>query len=117
MLKRPWVFAVIYAALSLSTEAAFIVIGRLKVPDDNAILAPIVLTIPPVVTAIVCEHRRPRALATAAISASVLTLVLTLIAGRLTGISTGLTLPVIVRLMAGFGAGLVAGRGAVSIRG
>ena len=54
--------AVIYVIASLLVEAVFIVVGHLKVPQDNAILAPVVLTIPPLLVAWICGYRRPKEL-------------------------------------------------------
>ena len=104
---KPWVLAVVYVALSLAVEAALMVVGRLRVPQDNAILAPVVLTVPPLLAAWATGRRRPRDLVVLAVLLSVLTLVLTLAAGRLTGVKTGLAEPLIVRAVAGFLAGLV----------
>ena len=108
--KQPWALAIIYVIVSLAIEAAAMVIGHLKPPQDNAVLAPIVLTIPPLVAAWLCGYRRPRMLIWTAILLSVLTLLLTAIAGRLTGISTGMVEPILNRVLVGFLAGLIANR-------
>ena len=94
--------AIIYVIASLAVEAVFIVVGHLKVPQDNAILAPVVLTIPPLLVAWICGYRRPKELIAVAVSLSLLTLGLTVIAGALTGISTGMVEPIINRTLAGF---------------
>ncbi|MBU4460729.1 MAG: hypothetical protein KJ579_09185 [Verrucomicrobia bacterium] len=106
-MHKPWVLALVYVALSLAVEAALMIVGRLRVPQDNAILAPVVLTVPPLLAAWATGRRRPRALIVLAVLLSVLTLGLTLIAGRLTGVSTGMAEPLIVRALAGFLAGLI----------
>jgi len=110
MKKKPWVLALIYASISLGIEAAFMIVGHLKVPQHNAILAPIVLTIPPLLTAWICGYRRPKDWVIVAALLSVLTLGLTLLAGRITHVSTGLLEPIIVRSLAGFLAGIIADR-------
>ncbi|MBI5395614.1 MAG: hypothetical protein HZA91_09995 [Verrucomicrobia bacterium] len=111
MRRQPWALAIIYMVVSLAVEAALMVVGHLKVPQDNAILAPVVLTIPPVLAAWICGYRWPKELVLVAIVLSVLTLGLTLLAGRLTGVSTGLLEPIIVRAIAGFLAGSIVNRG------
>jgi hypothetical protein len=123
MRSQPWALPIIYVVVSLAVEAAWMVAGRLQVPQDNAILAPVVLTVPlqvpqdnailapvvltvpPVLAAWICGYRRPKAWIIAAALLSVLTLGFTLLAGRLTGVSTGLVQPIIVRALAGFVAG------------
>jgi hypothetical protein len=105
--EKPWVLALVYVALSLAVEAALMVVGRLRVPQDNAILAPVVLTVPPLLAAWAIGRRRLRELLLLALLLSALTLVLTLAAGRLTGVKTGIVEPLIVRAAAGFLAGLV----------
>lgn len=116
MRKFPWAVALIYTVVSLAVEAATMVIGHLQVPRDTAILAPVVLTVPPVLTAWISGYRRPRELVLTAVLLSVLTLVLTLFAGRLTGISSGMVEPVIVRTLAGLLAGTIAVRRIASIQ-
>lgn len=100
--------ALIYVVTSLAVEAALMIVGRLKVPQHNAILAPVVLTIPPLLVAWICGYCRPKELIFMAGLLSVLTLVLTVIFGRLTGISTGMIEPILVRTLAGFLAGTIA---------
>jgi hypothetical protein len=108
--RKPWALAIIYAAVSLAVEAGLIVVGGLRVPQDNAVIAPIVLTIPPVLAAWIAGYRRPKEWVILALLASALTLGLTLLAGRITGISTGLVEPIIVRTLAGFLAGAITNR-------
>jgi hypothetical protein len=108
--RKPWALAIIYAAVSLAVEAGLIVVGGLRVPEDNAVIAPIVLTIPPVLAAWIAGYRRPKEWIILAILASVLTLGLTLLACRITGISTGLAEPIVVRTLAGFLAGTITNR-------
>ena len=110
MRRQPWVFAIAYVVVSLAVEAALIVFGRLRVPQDNAILAPVVLTVPPMLTAWICGYRRPKEFIIVAVLAGVMTLLLTAVAGRLTGISTGLAEPIVVRTIAGFFSGIISSR-------
>jgi len=108
MRRKPWAMAIIYVAVSLAVEAALMVVGHLKVPQHNAILAPVVLTIPPLLVAWICGYRRPKELVAVAVLLSVLTLGLTVTFGRITGVSTGMLEPIIVRTLAGFIAGMIA---------
>ncbi len=109
-MRKPWVLALVYVALSLAVEAALMIFGRLRVPQDNAILAPVVLTVPPLLAAWATGCRRPRALIVLAVLLSVLTLGLTSVGGRITGVSTGMAEPLIVRALAGLLAGLIFNR-------
>jgi hypothetical protein len=102
--------ALIYVVVSLAVEAALMVAGHLKVPQHNFILAPVVLTVPPLLVAWICGYRRPKELIAVAILLSVLTLALTAIGGKLTGVSTGMTEPIIVRSLAGFLAAIIAAK-------
>jgi hypothetical protein len=108
--KQPWFLAILYVVTSLLIEAAAMIIGHLRPPQDNAILAPIVLTIPPVLAAWLCGYRRPKEWAAVAVLLSVLTLVITIVAGKITGISTGMIEPIIDRVLAGFLAGAIVNR-------
>ncbi len=108
--RQAWALAVVYVVVSLAIEAALMIFGHLKVPRDNVILAPVVLTIPPVLVAWLCGYRRPRELVTVAVWLSGLTLLLTVLANRITGVKTGLLEPIFIRLLAGFLAGLIANR-------
>jgi len=108
--KKSWAVALIYVGLSLGLEAALIVFGGLRVPRDNAILAPVVLTLPPLLTAWLSGFRWPGEFIALAMGLAVLTLVLTLLFGRLTGVSTGLVEPLLVRSLAGFLASVLANR-------
>ena len=106
--RRACMFALIYTGLSLAVEIVLIVVFRLHVPRDNAVVAPVVLTVPPILTALVCGYRSLKPLALAAIAASVLTLGATMIVVRLTGKSTGLFEPIVSRSLAGALAGWLA---------
>ena len=108
--RKPWAVALIYVGVSLVLEAALIVVGGLRVPRDNAILAPVVLTLPPLLTGLTCGYRWPKGVLILAGCLAVLTLGLTLLVGKLTGISTGLVEPLVVRSLAGFLAGVITNR-------
>ena len=108
MKKQPWILAGVYVAVSLAVEAALMVFGHLKVPQHNAILAPVVLSVPPLLVAWICGYRRPKELMAVAVLLSVLTLGLTVLLGRLSGVSTGMLEPILVRTLAGFLAGTLA---------
>ena len=110
MKRQPWALAIVYVIVSLAVEAIVMIVGHLKAPQHNAILAPVVLTIPPLLAAWICGYHRPRELVIVALLLSVATLVLTVTLGKLTGISTGMAEPVLVRALSGFLAGLIANR-------
>ena len=108
--KRPWALAIVYVVVSLVVEAGMMIIGHLRVPQDNAILAPVVMTVPPVLAAWLGGYRRLREWIMAAVLLSVLTFLITAAFGRVTGIHTGLLEPIINRALAGFLAGVIANR-------
>lgn len=108
--RPPWLFAVIYTAISMVTEIILIVVFRLKIPEDNVIIAPIILTIPPLLAARVAGYRMGRGLCLLAILTAVLTLAVTLIVTHFTGVSTGLREPLINRPVAAFLAAIIANR-------
>ena len=100
--RRTWAFAVIYMVLSMVVEIALIAIVGLKIPKDNAIIAPILLTLSPVLAALITGYRRPKEFFLLILLTVVLTLFMVLVFGRLTGISTGLLAPIVIRSLAGF---------------
>src|SRR5262245_44191218 len=101
--RKPWAFAVLYMGLSMGLEIVLIVVFRLRVPEDNKVIAPILLTIPPALAASCSGYRRPlKSFLTVAALAAILTLVLTLAVNRLTGVTTGVVEPIFNRLAAGW---------------
>ncbi len=101
--RRPWAFALLYVGLSLAVEILLIVVVGWRVPEDNARIAPILLTVPPSLAAILSGYRRtPGMVLMVALLAAALTLVITLSVNRLTGINTGLLEPIINRSVAGW---------------
>lgn len=109
--RQPWAFAILYVALSMAIEIVLMVVFRLKVPADNARIAPILLTVPPILAAGISGFRRPlRDFWTVALLSAVLTLVVTIVVTRLTGINTGLAEPIFNRSLAGLLAALVTNR-------
>jgi hypothetical protein len=100
-LKRPLVFGATFMALSMAIEIVLIVVGRLRVPDDDATIAPILLIVSPLAAAVICGYRRPAALLTIAVLTVVLTIAAVGVVGRLTGISTGIAAPIVLRTVAG----------------
>jgi hypothetical protein len=108
--KRPWFFAIIYLVLSLGIEASLIVFGGLRVPADNAKIAPIILTIPPVLAALFGGYIGLGEFLAVVFLTSLLTLILTLTFIRITGISTGFIEPIINRSIAGFLAAMITNR-------
>ncbi len=55
--RKPWIFAITYVVLSLGVEAALIIFGGLRVPENNAQIAPVILTIPPILAALIVGYR------------------------------------------------------------
>lgn len=108
--KPPWAFALIYTALSMATEIVLIVIFRLKVPQNNAIIAPIILVIPPLLAAWIAGYRSRKELAVLAVLTAVLTVIVTVTVTHFTGVSIGLREPLINRPIAGFLAAVIAGK-------
>jgi hypothetical protein len=109
--RKPWAFAVLYTVLSLAVEIVLIVAMRLKVPEDNAVIAPIILTLPPLLAALLSGYRRPFSLLfRLAVLTSILTLLITLVVTRISGVSTGLAEPVFNRSIAGWLAATIINR-------
>ena len=106
----PWAFALIYTALSMATEILLLVVFRLKIPEHNFIIAPIILTIPPITAAWIARYRSPRELGILAALTTVMTLVVTLTVTHFTGINTGLLEPLINRPVASFLAAIIANK-------
>lgn len=106
-MKPPWAFALIYTALSMATEIVLIVIFRMKIPQDNGIIAPIILTLPPLAAAWIAGYRYRSGLITLAILTAILTVIVTLTVTHFTGVSTGLREPLINRPIAGFLAAII----------
>ena len=92
-------------ALSMAIEIVLLVIVRLRIPQDNAIIAPILLIVSPLAAALICGYRRPKELIVAAVATVFLTLVFVMAFGRITGISTGIAPPIVLRTLAGCLAG------------
>jgi hypothetical protein len=102
-----WLYALLYTLVSMATEIALMVVFRLKVPRDNFIIAPIILTIPPLLAAWFAGYRAPREFTVLAGLTAVLTVVVTLTITHFTGVSTGLREPLINRPIAAILAALL----------
>ena len=101
--RRPLAFAVFYMSVSLLVEIVLMVGLGLKVPQDNARIAPVLLTLAPALAAGLSGFRRPfKDFLTVAALASILTLLVTIVVSRLSGISTGLAEPIFNRSVAGW---------------
>ena len=109
-LKQPLAYGTIYMALSMSIEIVLLVVVRLKIPQDNAIIAPTLLIVSPVAAALICGYRRPKSLILVAATTVFLTLAFVMVFGHLTGISTGIVPPVVLRTLAGMAAGALTNR-------
>jgi hypothetical protein len=110
MWRRASLFTLLYVAISLGIEGSLIILGGLRVPQDNATIAPIILTLPPIFAALLAGYRRRREFIVIVILTAVLTQAITLLYIRLTGISTGLIEPLINRSLAGFLAATITNR-------
>ena len=100
--RSPWSFAALYTGVSLAVEIVLIVVVGWKVPEDNARIAPVLLTIPPLLAGGFSGYRRPLGVfLTVAALAALLTLTITLVVTRLSGVSTGLAEPILNRAIAG----------------
>lgn len=106
----PWAFALVYTGLSMATEIILIVIFRLKIPEQNAIIAPIILIIPPLLAAWIARYRSWRELGILAALTAVLTIVVTLTVTHFTKVNTGLLEPLINRPIASFLAAIIANK-------
>jgi hypothetical protein len=108
--RRTWAFGVIYMALSIAVEVLLIAVAGLKVPDDNAILAPVLLAVSPVLAALIAGYRRPAECLLVMLLTIALTVFFVVVFGRVTGISTGLLAPILIRSLAGLLAALITSR-------
>jgi uncharacterized membrane protein len=108
--RKAWAFAIIYLALSLGFEASLIIFGGLRVPEDNATIAPLILTIPPILAILLAGYRKPKEFVVLVVLTVVLTVAVTLTVNKLSGISTGLLEPIINRSVAGFLAATITNR-------
>ena len=108
--RTAWAFAVIYMVLSLGVEASLIIFGGLRVPEDNAKIAPVILVLPPILAALLAGYRGRKEFIILVVLTAVFTVAVTLTVNRITGISTGLVEPMINRSIAGFLAAVVTNR-------
>lgn len=117
MIKRrpPWVFGLVFMALSMVIEIALLVVGRLRIPQDNAIIAPIILTLSPVAAAWFCRYRRAREILLLSCLAVFFTLLLVLVFSRVTHITTGVLPPIFLRTAAGWLAAAIVNRRVASL--
>ena len=106
----PWAFALIYTALSMATEILLIVVFRLKIPADNATIAPIILILPPIAAAWIARYRSAKELVILAVLTALLTIVVTLTVTHFTKVTTGLLEPLINRPIAAFLAAIIANK-------
>jgi hypothetical protein len=109
-LSHPVAFGLIYMALSMAIEIALLVVGRLKIPDDNAVIAPTLLIVSPVAAALLCGYRTPKAVISVGVPTVLLTILFVMVFSRITGISTGVGPPIVLRTLAGSLAAALPGR-------
>ncbi|MDO8543616.1 MAG: hypothetical protein Q7S40_24505 [Opitutaceae bacterium] len=108
--RSPWLFAILYTALSIAIEIVLIVVFRLKVPQHNAIIAPIILTLPPMLAVWIAGYRSRKQFVVLAGLTALLSVIVTLTVTHFTGVSTGLREPLINRPIAGFLAAVMVNR-------
>ena len=108
--RSPWVFGLAFMAVSMVIEIALLVVCRLRIPQDNAIIATILLTASPVIASWVCHYRRIRELLLLSGLAVLFTLGFVLGFSRLTGITTGILPPIFIRTAAGLMAAMIVNR-------
>ena len=108
--KPPWLYAILYTALSMATEIVLIVVFRLKIPQHNAIIAPIILTLPPMLAAWIAGYRTRKEFLLLSGLTAVLTVIVTLTVTHSTGVSTGLREPLINRPIAAVLAAVIANK-------
>lgn len=114
--RNIWVYTVVYTVLSLGTEIVLILFVGLKVNRDNALIWPVILTIPPVLATWICGYRWPKEFVTLVVLTSVLTFVITQLVIKVTGISTGVIEGMINRAVPGFLAAAITKRVAAKTR-
>jgi len=100
-MKQTLIYTISYVIFSLAFEASLIAFGGLRIPADNAIIAPLILTIPPAVLAIAFSQKRARRFFLLFLFTIVFTLIITQFFVALTGISTGFFEPIVNRGLAG----------------
>lgn len=108
--RPPWQYAILYTALSMAIEIVLIVVFRLKVPQHNTIIAPIILILPPMLAAWIAGYRSRKEFLVLAGLTAVLTVIVTLTVTHFTGVSTGLREPLINRPIAAFLAAVMANK-------
>jgi hypothetical protein len=103
-------FGVTYMAISMAIEIVLLVVVGLRIPQDNARIATILLTVSPIAAAVICGLRRPKTLIAVAVATVVLTIAGVMVFGRIMGISTGIGPPIVIRTLAGFLAAALSNR-------
>jgi hypothetical protein len=101
-------FGLVFMALSVALEIFLVVVMRLRAPQDDAIIALILLTVSPIAAALICGYRRPKELIIVSFLAVLFTVLFVMVFGRITGISTGIVPPIVIRTLAGLLAAVVA---------
>lgn len=104
-------------AVSMVIEIALLVVFRLRIPQDNAVISTIVLTASPVIASWLCHYWRAREVLLLSCLAVFFTLLFVLVFSRSTGITTGILPPIFIRTGAGLIAAMIVNRRVARIHG
>ena len=116
MIRKALVFAAVYLALSIGIEIVLIVVLRWRPPQDNYRIAPVILTLPPLLAVLLAGVRGIKPSFLLFVLTVVLTVAVTMAVTRITGKSVGLAEPLISRSIAGFLAAMI-GMGLAKVAG
>jgi hypothetical protein len=97
-----WAFALVYTIVSIAVEMFLIIVVGLRVPQNNLVIAPVLLVVPPILSALICGYRRPKELVFMVVLTAVITFIVTQVFVRVTGVSTGFLEPIFNRSVSGF---------------
>jgi hypothetical protein len=106
--EMAWFYALLYTALAFGVELLLSGLLRLRVPLDNSIVVPVVITVPSLAAALLFRLRQSKAFLVLAILTALLTIAMTLVFSRLPGVNPGMAVSIVTRLAAGFLAFVVA---------
>ena len=100
-MKLAIIYTIVYVGVSLAFEMVLIIVGGLRVPEDTATIGPLIVSIPPLVLALLFGRQSIKRFVVLLLATSIFTLVITLTFIAVTGIATGFVEPIISRGLAG----------------
>lgn len=100
-MKKALKYAFVYVVISLLFELLMIFGFGFRVPQDNATLGPLIISIPPLILALLYGRESKKKFFILLFSTAILTLIITLTFIAITGISTGFVEPIFNRGLAG----------------